>query len=88
MKSSIIPLTFIVAFKKTKKELVDSIPKRIKKQTDIDAEIVKRMEQVKEIVMADRVQIYDFHNGIHYANGRSALKVSCSYEVCRASCKP
>ena len=78
----------IVAFKKTKKELVESIPKRIKKQTDIDTEIVKRMEQVKEIVGADRVQIYDFHNGIHYANGRSALKVSCSYEVCRIGCKP
>lgn len=78
----------IVAFKKTKKELVESIPKRIKKQTDIDTEIVKRMEQVKEIVGADRVQIYDFHNGIHYANGRSALKVSCSYEVCRVGCKP
>lgn len=41
------------------------------------------MEQVKELLNADRVQLYDFHNGEHYANGRSALKTSCTYEVLR-----
>ena len=45
------------------------------------------MEEVKELLNADRVQVYDFHNGGHFANGRSALKVSCSYEVCRAGIK-
>lgn len=76
-----------VALKKAKKEIEETIPKKIKKQCDIDIEIVKRMEEIKEFLNADRVQIYDFHNGGHYANGRSALKVSCSYEVCRAGIK-
>ena len=76
-----------VAIKKTKKEIEETLPQKIKRQCDIDLEIVKRMEQIKEFLKADRVQIYDFHNGYHYANGRSALKTSCTYEVCRASCR-
>ena len=52
------------------------------------ANILERSEkEVKEILDADRVQIYDFHNGGHYANGRSALKTSCTYEVTRAGVK-
>ena len=71
------------AIKSTKKE-IDSLPKKIKKQVDIDDLIISKMEEIKEQLNADRVQIYDFHNGGHYANGRSALKTSCSYEVVRA----
>lgn len=41
------------------------------------------MDSLKELLNADRVQVYDFHNGGHYANGRSALKTSCTYEVTR-----
>lgn len=74
----------IVALLKTKKEIEETLPKKIKKQCSIDIEISTRMEEVKEFLNADRVQIYDFHNGGHYANGRSALKTSCTYEVCRA----
>ena len=77
----------IVAFVKTKKQIEDTLPKKIKKQCSIDIEITTRMEQIKELLNADRVQIYDFHNGGHYANGRSALKTSCTYEVCRTGCK-
>ena len=73
----------IKAIKSTKKEF-DSLPKRIKKQVDIDDFIISKMEEVKEQLNADRVQVYDFHNGGHYANGRSALKTSCSYEVVRS----
>ena len=72
---------------KTKKQIEDTLPKKIKKQCSIDIEITTRMEQIKELLNADRVQIYDFHNGGHYANGRSALKTSCTYEVCRTGCK-
>lgn len=72
---------------KAKKEIEETLPQKIKRQCDIDLEIVKRMEQIKEFLKADRVQIYDFHNGYHYANGRSALKTSCTYEVCRAGCR-
>lgn len=73
----------IAAFTKLKKQVEESIPSRIKRQTSVDTEIIRRMEQVKELLNADRVQIYDFHNGEHYANGRSALKTSCTYEVLR-----
>lgn len=77
----------LVAFKKTKKEIEETIPKKIKNQCNIDNEIIKRMEELKEYLNADRVQVYDFHNGGHYANGRSALKTSCTYEVCRVGCR-
>lgn len=77
----------IVAISKAKKEIENSIPKKIKNQCNIDNEIIKRMEELKEFLNADRVQVYDFHNGGHYANGRSALKTSCTYEVCRTGCR-
>lgn len=61
-----------------------SVSSKIPRQSQIDLKVLKRMEEVKEIMDADRVHVYEFHNGEHYANGRSALKVSCTYEVCRA----
>lgn len=80
-------LAIIKTYKATKKEL-DTIPYKIKKQTSIDILINDKMEETKDLLNADRVQIYDFHNGGHYANGRSALKTTCTYEVCRAGIKP
>lgn len=79
--------TLVVTTIKTKKQIEETIPKKLKKQASIDTEIIQRMENIKEILGADRVQIYDFHNGGHYANGRSALKTSCTYEVTRAGVK-
>lgn len=73
----------LLAFTKLKKQVEETLPAKIRRQTNIDSEIIRRMEQVKELLNADRVQIYDFHNGEHYANGRSALKTSCTYEVLR-----
>lgn len=64
------------------------VSSKIPKQAKIDIDIVKRMEQVKELLNADRVLVCEFHNGEHYANGRSALKYSCTYEVCRAGITP
>lgn len=74
----------IVAFYKAKEDVKTAIPKKIKGQVLIDSEITNEIENLKEYLIADRVQIYDFHNGGHYANGRSALKTSCSYEVVRS----
>lgn len=82
-----IILAIIKVYKNTKNE-VESIPKKVKKQVTVDTEITDAMESLKERLNADRVQIYDFHNGGHYSNGRSALKVSCSYEVCRTGIVP
>lgn len=75
--------SLVIAIKKIKKEIEETLPHKIRRQCNIDLEIVNRMEETKEFLNADRVQIYDFHNGGHYANGRSALKTSCTYEVCR-----
>lgn len=61
------------------------IPKRVKKQSNINMNIYNLLEEMKEVFKADRVQIYDFHNGGHYANGRSALKCSCTFETVRKS---
>ena len=80
-------VTLIINLIKAKKEIENSLPKKIKNQCSINIEINNRLEKIKEILKADRVQIYDFHNGGHYANGRSALKTSCSYEVLRVGVK-
>lgn len=55
--------SLVVAFVKAKKEIENSIPKKIKNQINIDNEIIKRIESLKEYLNADRVQVYDFHNG-------------------------
>lgn len=59
------------------------VPKEIGRQTELDCSIMTAAEQLKEVINADRVQVYEFHNGQHYANGRSALKTTCTYETCR-----
>ena len=79
---------FAVKFVEVTKSVKEtSLPKKIKKQLVIDNEIISKIEYLKEFLVADRIQIYDFHNGGHYANGRSALKVSCTYESVRAGIK-
>ena len=65
-----------------------SVGAKIPRQSKIDLEVLKHMEEIKEMLNADRVHVYEFHNGEHYANGRSALKVSCTYEVCRVAVNP
>lgn len=65
-----------------------NIGKMVPKQNKIDLEITDRMDYVKELVNADRIHIYEFHNGEHYSDYRSAYKFSCSYEVTRAGKKP
>lgn len=54
--------SLFVAVVKVKNEIGNSIPKKIKNQCNIDNEIIKRMEELKEFLNADRVQVYDFHN--------------------------
>ena len=54
--------SLFLALVKAKKEIENSIPRKIKSQCNIDNEIIKRMEELKEYLNADRVQVYDFHN--------------------------
>lgn len=72
--------TAVKNFSEAKKNL---IPKKVKSQSNINMNIYNLLEEMKEVFKADRVQIYDFHNGGHYANGRSALKCSCTFETVR-----
>lgn len=76
-----------VAWQKAKTDIKSAVPKKIKGQVTVDSVVTNVMEDLKEFLNADRVQVYDFHNGDHYANGRSALKTSCSYEVVRTGIK-
>jgi hypothetical protein len=61
-----------------------NVPQTVIKQNAIDMEMIKKMDFVKELVAADRILLFEFHNGQHYSNYRSALKMSASYEVYRA----
>lgn len=56
----------------------------VKQQNEIDLDIINKMNYYKELLNADRVLLFEFHNGQHYSNYRSALKMSASYEVYRA----
>lgn len=67
-------------FSNQKTKVTDNLPK----QSAIDIQITERMDYVKELLGADIIQVYEFHNGEHYADGRSAMKLSCTYEVLRA----
>lgn len=76
---------------KTKiKEFIDNqsnnshVSKVVLSQSTVDEYILKNMEEVKESIYADRIMIIEFHNGGHYANGRSALKMTATFEVVRA----
>lgn len=51
-----------VAFQKAKTDVKSAIPKKIKGQVTIDSEVTNKMEDLKEYLNADRVQVYDFHN--------------------------
>lgn len=74
-----------ITFKKKLEECLnmkkENVPKKIIRQSDADHKILTKMEQAKELLGADRILVFDFHNGEHFANGRSALRMSATYEV-------
>lgn len=51
-----------VAYINLKKDTKGAIPKKLKNQIPIDSIIINKMEDLKEYLNADRVQVYDFHN--------------------------
>lgn len=65
----------------------NSISEEVKNQSDINIEIIKLMEEMKEIFKPNRVQVYDFHNGTVLANGVSLMKCTCTHEVVRIGTK-
>ena len=60
------------------------IGKAVVEQNNVNLDIYKHMNYYKELLKADRILLFEFHNGQHYSNYRSALKMSASYEVYRA----
>ena len=54
--------SLIVKIMESKANVKSAIPKKIKGQVTIDSEVTNKMEDLKEYLNADRVQIYDFHN--------------------------
>ena len=69
---------------KYQKEHPVQIAESIVEQNSIDLRIIEKMDYYKELLKADRILLFEFHNGQHYSNYRSALKMSASYEVYRA----
>jgi hypothetical protein len=60
------------------------IGKAVVEQNGINLDIYQHLNYYKELLKADRILLFEFHNGQHYSNYRSALKMSASYEVYRA----
>ena len=56
----------------------------VREQNEIDLAIMEKMDYYKELLNADRVLLFEFHNGQHYSSHRNALKMSVSYETFRA----
>lgn len=84
-----ILLTIYICVQYIKKNLKrPDVSKKIPGQNKIDLEIVTKMDYTKELLNADRIHIYEFHNGEHYSDYRSAYKFSCSYEVIKAGKVP
>ena len=77
-------MIFVVQVKKYIKKFFDElktdVPGRIKNQMQIDATILQKMNEVRDLVNGDRILVFEFHNKEHYANGREALRMTCTYE--------
>lgn len=63
------------------------VAKALPKQNKLDVGVVEQLESVKEMLNADRIHIYEFHNGEHGSNNRPLYRFSCTYEVCKAGNK-
>lgn len=65
----------------------EDISKGVREQSNLDLQIIEKMDYYKELLNADRILLFEFHNGQHYSNYRSALRMSPSYEVFKAGQK-
>lgn len=79
---------FFKKWKEDKQKEASTVSRGLTIQAETDKKIIKKLDELKEVLGADRVQIYDFHNGIHYANGRSAVRITCTYESCKYGVPP
>ena len=65
-----------------------NVSKLLPHQNKLDIEILNKLEEYKEKLNADRIHVYEFHNGEHYSDNRPAYKLSSTYELFKAGNKP
>jgi hypothetical protein len=53
----------------------------LKRSIEADHRITEIIAEIRVLTSSDRVSIYMFHNGDHYVNGNSILRISCAYET-------
>ena len=61
--------------------------KDIKEQNKYAIEIQKEIEELRQILNADRVQVYEFHNGTDFTT-RKGYKMDCTYETLKYGNEP
>lgn len=88
----IIVLFFGGWLKKNRMKVVEYLTKKsiLKQKSDLkeNKEIKKELIELRKDLNADRVLIYQFHNGDYYINNSSILKMSVSFEDCNNNLVP
>lgn len=56
---------------------------RLIKQSNTDTFIKDELIIHRDLILCDRIAIYEFHNSNHNLCGKSFLKYTCTYESCR-----
>lgn len=80
----IIAIAFAARYVKKALDNREPIGTGIRRQNEIDMDIIERLDYYKELLDCDRILLFEFHNGQHYSSHRSALKMSAPYETYRA----
>lgn len=76
-------LSIVWKMNKNKKEKDDEYKQyghAIKEENQFAIQIQEQLEELKESVNADRVQVIEFHNGTDFST-RKGYKLDCTYEV-------
>jgi len=60
-----------------------SYAKLLKSRSKLDMTVIDKLRQYQELMLCDRLSIYEFHNTAHNLYGKSFLKFTCTYEVAR-----
>jgi hypothetical protein len=69
--------TLKTAYSNRKDAKRESIPSMV----ETDVEIYKLLSEILLKSKASRASVFQFHNGTHYVNSASQMKISCTHEV-------
>lgn len=62
--------------------------KKMRQQSKTNINILRELSDYVEVLVCDRLSVYEFHNTNHSFSGKSYLKYSCTYEVTRKGVPP